>query len=99
MVMNGSLINKIGGLRMNERERFEDKYPNEKNASGNWATDLWIGWQARAEIAKQDEKELIKALKYYANNQHVTKYIRQGKEFIEVENGEIATKALEKLNG
>ena len=36
-----------------------------------------------------------KALRFYADNQHVKKYLRQGKEFREIENGEIARKALE----
>lgn len=91
---------------MNERERFEEwlndtlyyaDYP--ENITDQERSDSWAGFEARAEIAKQDEKELIEALKYYANNQHVKRNIRQGKEFIEVENGEIAKKALEKLNG
>ena len=38
-----------------------------------------------------------KALRFYADNQHVKRNIRQGKEFIEVENGETAKKALEDI--
>ena len=36
-----------------------------------------------------------KALSFYADNQHVKKYLRQGKEFREIEDGETARKALE----
>lgn len=80
MVMNGSLINKIGGLRMNEIERFEEKYPLPEEIKRDskstlyiaekkkyeylslWWSRMWFSWQARAEIAKQYEKELIDAL-------------------------------------
>lgn len=56
-----------GDNRMNEKERFEEKYikqfintPIEKTGL-SYEMAKW-GWQARAEIAKQDEKKLIEAL-------------------------------------
>ena len=84
---------------MDERERFYKYFKGAMPGNKTYERHMIAGWDARAEISKQDEKELIDALKYYANNQHVKKNIRQGKEFIEVENGEIAKMALEKLNG
>ncbi len=54
---------------MNERKRFEMQFSlqfghnfGETTANQEWPEPYWRLWQARAEIAEQDEKELIEAL-------------------------------------
>ena len=46
---------------MTEKERFDKWLPG--NFINAWLIeDSWKAWQARAEIAKQDEKEMLEAL-------------------------------------
>ena len=47
---------------MNERERFDKYFDGAKPGNKGFELHMLAGWDARAEIAKQDEKELIEAL-------------------------------------